>query len=82
MSDYCYHSEYWAFVNRYIPNSKQPLLSEILDHGDDTESHLLELAQSIYEWEEKLVGPLKLTSVDVNDIHEIHHNKPELKRYI
>ena len=50
----------------------------VLDQGDDTERHLVEIAKYITLWEEKLVVPLGLTREDVHTINEV--SKPELKR--
>lgn len=63
------------YVERYIPDvsKRGKLCAEV----DDTD--IPELAEDMYEWEEKLVRPLELTQREVNDIHE-ETNKPKLKR--
>lgn len=45
------------------------------------EPDLIEIANKISEWEEKLVAPLQLTPVDVSDIKSRHPNNPMLQRY-
>jgi len=46
------------------------------------ELDLAKIAGQMVDWEEKLAGNLGLSHVDVEDIKEIHRNRPELQRSI
>lgn len=66
------------YVSRYIPPENQWRLDDVLDGDDESETHLIEIAKPMTQWEVKLVGPLQLTPGEVGDINEIR--KPELRR--
>ena len=61
--------------------SNCPYLKERLDSdGRGVEADLIEIANEISEWEEKLVAHLQLTPVHVSDIHRRHPGNPQLQR--
>lgn len=62
-------SQYDAYVERYIPETKRPLLDEVLKDGPD----LHKIAKYPVQWQTMLVGPLELTSGEVGSIL-YHHN--------
>ena len=45
------------------------------------DSDLIEIANEVTDWEEKLVAYLQLTDVDVSDIKSQHLGNPKLQRY-
>ena len=67
------------YVDKFVPPANRPLLETVLDQGDDTERHLLEIAHYITDWEVKLVGPLGLTREEVEGIKE-RTSDPELRK--
>ena len=73
------HPSYRDYVDKFVPPANRPLLETVLDQGDDTERHLLEIAHYITDWEVKLVGPLGLTREEVEGIKGRTSN-PELRR--
>ena len=73
-----HHPSYRGYVDKFVPPANRPLLETVLDQGDDTERHLLEIAHYIIDWEVKLVGPLGLTREEVKGIKEI--SDPELRK--
>ena len=48
--------------------------------GGGVETDLIEIAEQIPEWEEKLVAHLQLTSVHVSDIKRRNPSNPGLQR--
>ena len=58
-----------------------PLLERQLDwdHGG-VDVDLNEIADHMLDWEERLSAHLELTRIDINDIKEIHSNRPPLQR--
>ena len=75
-----HHPSYKDYVDKFVPPANRPLLETVLDQGDDTERHLLEIAHYITDWEVKLVRPLGLTNEEVEDI-KAKITDPELRRY-
>ena len=67
---YLVHPSYRDYVDKFVPPPNRPLLESVLDQGDDTERHLLEIAHYITDWEVKLVGPLGLTREEVHGGHQ------------
>ena len=64
------------YVDHFIPDvSKRRWLDEVVSDAD-----ILTVAEDIFEWEDKLVGPLELTQQEISDIHEESGNRPKLKR--
>ena len=78
MSGGHHHSQYLDYIYKFIPPHNRSLLDAVIDQGDDCESHLLEIAKYITQWEEKLVGPLGLTREEVDSINEV--SKTELRK--
>lgn len=72
-------SQAQTYVVHYIPDvSKRGKLCQVLSDAD-----IPRIGDEMFEWEEKLVGPLGLTPREVSDLHEqFRGGDPKLKRLI
>ena len=73
------HMQVQAYVERCIPDvSKRGKLFEELSDAD-----IEVIGDEMYQWEEKLVRPLELTTREVSDLHEqFRTSNPKLKRLL
>lgn len=64
-----------------LPTSARPHLEQPLDWDHQgVDKDLIEIAQYMLDWEEKLCGHLGLTAVEISDIKNSHCNNPQLQR--
>ena len=66
--------KYQTFLDKLIPQSKRGLLENEVE-----EQHQLEIAADIVNWEVKLVGPLGITSSEIQAIKR-ENTEEELRK--
>ena len=72
-------SEFQRYLSQ-LPQSAFSYLDRTLDWDNEYDCDLIEIARHLLRWEELLVSPFRLSSVDTHDISLIHRDRPELQR--